>query len=78
MPPADPLPGAHPRDRDLENGTFEPYFDTMVGADFQRAGDLPVAVLAGRLPQAGSTYRRRGQQSRISAASDFRRPARRT
>ncbi len=54
VPPADPLPGAHPRDRDLEDGKLAPYFDTMVGADFKRAGDLPVAVLSGRLPQAGS------------------------
>ncbi len=31
------------------------YFDSIIGADLARAGDLPVTVLAGRLPDAAST-----------------------
>jgi putative ABC transport system permease protein len=29
-------------------------FETVVGADMARAGDLPISILAGRLPQPGS------------------------
>jgi putative ABC transport system permease protein len=56
VPPAEPLTDAEPRRRDLTDaGTFEPYFDTMVGADLSRAGDLPVAIVSGRLPFAESS-----------------------
>lgn len=56
VPPAEPLPGARPRRRDLTPaGTFESYFDTIVGVDLARVGDLPIAVVAGRLPRAETT-----------------------
>jgi putative ABC transport system permease protein len=56
LPPAEPLADSNPRRRDLtEEGTFEPYFDTMVGADLARAADLPIAIVTGRLPLADST-----------------------
>jgi len=55
VPPPDPLPGADPRRRDLTRaGTFEPYFDTVVGVDIAQADDLPIAIIAGRLPLAGA------------------------
>jgi putative ABC transport system permease protein len=56
VPPAEPLPDADPRRRDLTDaGTFEPYFDTMVGAELANADDLPIAIVSGRLPLPEST-----------------------
>src|SRR5918995_5412604 len=39
---------------DDDDGPRGVLFETMVGADLTRAADLPISVLAGRLPQAGS------------------------
>ncbi len=51
VPPAEPLPGSHPRRRDLtRDGTLERYFDTIVGIDLTRAVDLPIVIVSGRLP----------------------------
>ena len=43
VPPADAPPEAR-----------DPFFDTLVGIDMAHVGDLPVNVLAGRLPDPGS------------------------
>jgi putative ABC transport system permease protein len=39
---------------DRDDGPRGVLFETLVGADIRDAGDLPVSVLAGRLPQPGS------------------------
>ena len=39
---------------DDDDGPRGVLFETMVGADLTRAADLPISVLAGRLPQPGS------------------------
>ena len=52
-----PLPGggvAELRDADERDRARGATFETLVGTDLVRADDLPITVLAGRLPQPGS------------------------
>ena len=43
------------RGDDPDRGLSRPYSDSAIGIDFKQANNLPITVLAGRLPQAGST-----------------------
>jgi putative ABC transport system permease protein len=55
VPPAAPATSAHfGRGTQLSNGRVDPYFDSMVGIDLARAGQVPITVVSGRLPTAGS------------------------
>ncbi|HEX6538021.1 MAG TPA: ABC transporter permease [Candidatus Dormibacteraeota bacterium] len=40
---------------DPDRGLARPYNDSVIGVDFRQANNLPITVLAGRLPPAGST-----------------------
>ena len=47
LPPIGALAGSRPTD--------QPFFDSAIGVDISRVGDLPVTLLDGRLPAASST-----------------------
>jgi cell division protein FtsX len=38
----------------LSGSAAEPFAETLIGADLSHAGDLPISLLAGRLPKAGA------------------------
>jgi cell division protein FtsX len=42
------------RDRDRDASANAPFSEALVGADLSRADDLPISVISGRLPEAGS------------------------
>lgn len=65
-------PGAPPACRQRA----DEYFGSLVGADLTRAGDLPVTLLAGRLPAPDSTTEVAVTQSYVERVHlDTRRPA---
>ncbi|MEO8899645.1 MAG: ABC transporter permease [Candidatus Dormibacter sp.] len=39
---------------DPDRGLPRPFFDTLIGVDLRESGSLPISLLAGRLPAAGS------------------------
>jgi putative ABC transport system permease protein len=48
------VPGERPSSDPACRRKVDPYFASLVGTDLSKAQDLPVTVLAGRLPQPGS------------------------
>jgi len=53
-PPTTAKPSSRRRSRGFPQNDAEPFPETLIGADLGHAGDLPISVLAGRLPKAGA------------------------